>query len=133
MPTTLPNGLVIWNATPHDLHFWCRKELEIVTAPSDEVVNVKTWNDRVLETEKYELTKVSFYPTKEGRELIQRIKLEYPEALIVGSIIAADAYRGDVVASIPEQSRRYNKNNRLVRYDRFTVYEESENQNGSSE
>lgn len=95
----------------------------MVTAPSDGVLNANTKNTTVCENEKFTLTTVHFEEIRGGRRLIEQVKSTYPDALIVGSIIAANAYRGDVVASVPEQSKRYNKGVRLVRSDRFTIFE----------
>lgn len=124
----LPNGLSVWNATPHPLHFWCKGQMVVV--PSDEVINVFPWTTEKSNTGIYTLNTVAFLPTPEGRKVLDQFKTLAPDALVVGSILAAQAYPGEVVAPIPAVSDRASKakaNLRLMRCDRFTIFETSSN------
>jgi glycerol-3-phosphate dehydrogenase len=104
MPTLLPNGVRVVNLTPHELRFTF--EDGVVVAPSDGV------------------TEVVFEPMGEGWQLIRRMQQKHPNALLVGSSIAAQAYRGVVVSPVPayKGTTYAYKRQRLVRPDLFTTY-----------
>lgn len=125
MPVTLPGGVIVYNVTPHEIRFKCEKE--VIVAKSDGIVNALIENQVVYKDGRYTL--VSFKPKemKEGRQLIDAIHEECPEALIVGSIIAAQAYPEEVVSSKPFRSARFDKSNRnLVQSRLFTVFPKGE-------
>jgi hypothetical protein len=130
MPTTLATGVVVWNATPHEMHFYCGDGV-VVSAPSDTIINATPVTRRVEEHPTYHIVELHFQPLPLGEQIIREIREETPDALIVGSIIAAQAYPGEVVASVPLQSQRYRKEyaQRLVRSDRFTTYAKKESRN----
>lgn len=130
-PTKLPSGLCIFNATPHPLYFLC-EDGRVVTAESDGVINAIPSTKTVKETRQYTLNTVAFHESVSGRELIDKWKEIAPKALIVGSIVAAQAFPGEVVAPVPAQSGRgkHERSKRTVRADRFTTFKESGN-NGS--
>lgn len=131
MPTQLPSGLVIVNVTPHPLSFWCGVENGAVTAPSDAVVHGKAVVTKAIEFGTHILDTIRYVPTPEGTEILAAIKLKNPDCLIVGSLIAAQAYREEVVAPIPLRSARDGraKIDRYNRSDRFTFFEK-EDSNG---
>lgn len=94
-------------------------------APSDDVINAIPITLMVKETDQYTLNTVAFIESVEGRKILRRVKEQEPDTLVVGSIIAAQAFPGEVVAPIPAKSDRSWKRNgsfRLVRSDRFTVF-----------
>lgn len=136
MPTQLPNGLLIYNVTPHDLHFWC--EGRMVVSHSDAVVNAYPIVNKVEEGKHYTLHTHRFVSLAEGEAILNDIQEKEKnldrEYLIVGSIIAAQAYPGVVVAPKPVRSYRYqaHKGNRLNSPNDFTVYQK-ERHNGSKE
>ena len=132
MPTQLPNGTVVYNTTAHELIFWVGGNEQYVVAQPDSIINAAPQTDDVLVTSRYTLVSVKFNPIASGWEVIERIKGEKPGALIVGSLIAAQSYPGDVVASVP-----YHKSNRvlpqfkkMVRSDRFTIFPRENKNNG---
>lgn len=132
-PTKLPNGVLVFNATPHPLYFLCDEDA-VVVVPSDKVVNAIPITETVLEHEKYTLNTVTFTYSMEGKATIREFKEREPEGLVVGSIIAAQAFPEEVVAPIPTRSDRVGKRSsdmRLVRSDRFTVYTKKGTNNGS--
>lgn len=132
MPVTLPNGITIVNVTPHDLIFHDNEWGEgAITVLSDEVINAYSVNDLLETVGQIEYVTVRFVEREDGLETIERLKAQYPKALLVGSIIAAQAYREEVVAPIPwyRGHRSSNKHYRLLRPNRFTIYKK-EIQNG---
>jgi glycerol-3-phosphate dehydrogenase len=122
MPTLLPNGVRVVNLTPHELRFTF--EDGVVVAPSDGVLNALPVNQTVETNQAYSLTEVVFEPMGEGWQLIRRMQQKHPNALLVGSSIAAQAYRGVVVSPVPayKGTTYAYKRQRLVRPDLFTTY-----------
>jgi hypothetical protein len=115
---TLPNGITIFNATPHVVRFWSEGWEKPVEVETDEIVSasveeevvkvmdfppaIDNMNQRDLEqgTERITYVRTVFGPTAEGAEIISRAA-EGADLIIVGSIIAAQAYPGRVVAMTP--------------------------------
>ena len=125
MPTQLPNGLEIFNATPHDLNFWDTVTKEVTVAPSDVVINTRPQEAIVDIWNEIEFVAVEYYPEDSGLDLVRFIKAEHPDVLIVGSVLAAMAYPEDVVASIPLRGGDRLKSrttSRRVCSDRFTTF-----------
>ena len=126
MPVTLPSGLVIYNATPHPLNFALEDGKEVLTAPSDGVISADPYNQEVKRGKRYVLMTVEYGEMEEGRRMIEEIRQVHPEALIVGSVVAAQAYPGEIVSPRPYRSNRYDKSNRLIQSNRFTVFTKKE-------
>lgn len=104
----LPNGLRVFNATPHAITFWCEDWTEVVSVATDEIINARPVEtpygclqpDDAPDWENVWLVKTEFVGDDAGREVIARAR-EAGAEIIVGSIIAAQAYPGDVVAMVP--------------------------------
>lgn len=105
---TLPNGLTVFNATPHQITFWSEGWDAPISVPTDEVINanpVETPHGCLQPQQSPDwgnvwLVRTEFVGDDAGREVIARAKAAGAE-IIVGSIVAAQAYPGDVVAMIP--------------------------------
>lgn len=127
MPTRLPNGLLIYNMTPHPLHF--QTDAGIVTAPSDGRVDAVPITKEVEGNKRYTLNNVRFVADKQTLEELRKIKEAEPDALIVGSMIAAKAYPSLVVYSVPVLRSR-GQTRLLVRSDRFSTFRKAIQVNG---
>lgn len=132
MPTVLPNGTVIYNVTAHDLNFYVGGSEHCVVVPQDGIVNAAPETQDVLVNSRYTLVSVKFNPIASGWETINKIKGERADALIVGSMIAAQTYPGEVVASVPYHGSRsgHSSFKKMVRSDRFTVFQKEKTHNG---
>lgn len=125
MPVKLPNGLLIYNATAHDLAFQCKDEIVIVE--QDGIINAKI-EGSVLESHlNYDLLVNRYLPLPSGLAAIDTIRHNFPNALIVGSQIAAQAYPGEIVYPLPiargkRGDNKPDKSDRLVRSDKFIVF-----------
>ena len=123
MPTLLPNGVMVFNLTPHDLVFGTKEGQVMTTAPSDGVVNAEIVNEIVEVHTAYELTTVRYRPMRRVLKFIEETRAQYPNAVLVGSSIAAMTYRGELVAAVPVfKDQAHRKRTRLVRPDLFTTY-----------
>lgn len=108
------NGIVIFNATPHVIRFWCEGWEDLIEVPTDEVISAEVCEIAVppvlnntvepdfqlRHLENVQFVNTGFVPTTEGLEVI-KVAWEAGADVIVGSIIAAQAYPGQVVAMTP--------------------------------
>jgi hypothetical protein len=132
MPTELPNGISVFNATPHPLNFYDVKTKEVTVAESDIILNTRPIETLQERWKGVEFVSVEYRPEDNGLDLLRFIHREHPESLIVGSVLAAMAYPGEVVASIPLKGGdrlKSNTSSRRVCSDRFTIFNSQENLN----
>ena len=98
------NGVEVINATPRSIRF--QDGDKIVEIPSSVKEGEKTGPfviNASVETmpSGNHLVKSVFTPSEEGEKLIKVINAIKPDAFIIGSIIAAQAYPGKVVGMVP--------------------------------
>jgi hypothetical protein len=120
MPTKLPSGVVIYNCCPHPLSFWCGEEHGVIKVPSDGIINARPIVTVVKQKDGYALVTVTYTSTPSGESFLRIIRKSEPKALIVGSLIAAQAYPEEIVSPAPFRSSK--SEDRLNRSDRFTVF-----------
>lgn len=114
------NGLRVVNATPYAITFLGADDAVITVASAPELV----LNARMVERPVAEHL-VTTVPTgtEDGEALIAEIKAVYPDALIVGSMIAAQAYRGQVVAMTPAPGyERVAPAEKRMSTEKFTIF-----------
>ena len=90
----------IWNATPHVITFWLPGWDEPVEVAPDEVINAIPIETAWAQDGMIDLVNTRFIGNDAGREVIRRARAAGAE-IIVGSIIAAQAYPGEVYAMVP--------------------------------
>ncbi len=143
---TLPNNLTVFNATPHSITFECpdcwgegiswESDCEYchdgtIAVDPDEVISAEIV-ERVVTNPRekrglnhikdVEFVTPEFVRTDEGRKLVTGAYAAGAD-LIVGSIIAAQAYPGDVVAMVPALGyERVPPEEKRMRADKFTCY-----------
>jgi hypothetical protein len=137
----LPNGIMVFNATPHPITFWDEGwEEPVVVEPDEridasieeEIVEVRDippnlpstapFVDLIQGTTRITFVRPRFVGTPEG-ERIAREALEEGANVVVGSIIAAQAYPGLVVAMTPAPGyERKPPTEKRMRPDKFTVF-----------
>jgi hypothetical protein len=111
------------NATPHDLVMVDQDGTECTLPPSGYTLKAETSSVLLREQNGIQFFATSFsQDANTVRDLIT-IRNQYPDAVIVGSIVAAQAYPEDVVALIttPETIRAEPSKKRYYAY-RFTTY-----------
>ena len=120
------NGVCVLNTTPHPLTMQDVNG-KLITVPTSVLINAraeeKAVNDLFVET--------VFVGTPEGKETIMDIEDTYAKTgcsdqlVIVGSIIAAQAYKGKVVGLCPVPGyERVSPSEKRMRCDKFTVFTE---------
>lgn len=120
------NGVCVLNTTPHSLTMQDING-ELVTVPTSVLINAKAEEKQVDDL----FVKTVFVGTPEGTETIRDTEgtfkgTECPDRLvIVGSIIAAQAYKGKVVGLCPVPGyERVAPSEKRMRCDKFTVFTE---------
>ena len=118
---TLPNGVVVFNATPHIIRFWAPGWEEPVEIGTDEVINAYPHERIVDERDGIIFVRTDFIGDSHGRLIAEDAFLK-GATIVVGSIIAAQCYQG-VVAMIPcEGYERVPPAEKRMRPDRFTTF-----------
>lgn len=118
------NGITVVNTTPHPLTFQDSQTMELVSIPSDESMII---NAKVEEIEiRPHFVKSVFVSNKDGEIKINAIKtLLGEEVVIIGSMIAAQAYKGKVFGMTPVPGyERVVPSEKRMRDDKFMTYEE---------
>lgn len=112
------------NTTPHPITMQ-DKNGELVTVPTSVLINAKAEEKRVDDL----LVETVFVGTPEGKETIRDIEGTFKgtgctdRLVIVGSIIAAQAYPGKVVAMCPVPGyERVAPSEKRMCCDKFTVF-----------
>jgi len=114
-------GVTVVNATPHEVTFLV-EGTEIVVPPSGATLKADASDEVVGRVGDAEIVRVAFRRSAEGDAELAAIRAQHPDALIIGSMISAQAFGYPVVALVaapgherlPPTARRY-------RADRFTV------------
>lgn len=119
---TLPNGLTVFNGTPHAIRFWDESWDEPIEIEPDVLINA-TVEDRLVardvtdELVTIDFVTPSFYP--ESDEITDSLQeLRDNDIYVIGSILAAQAYPGLVFGMtpctgyerVPPEQKRMNPN-----------------------
>lgn len=121
---TFGNNVAIINTTPHSVTIQDTDGTPI-TVPSSVILNAKAEEKQVSDL----FVKTVFVPTEEGKAIIDDIKKAFKSQIgtgtlvIVGSMIAAQAYPEDVVAMTPVPGyERVKPSDKRMRCDKFTTF-----------
>lgn len=119
---TLPNGLTVFNGTPHVIRFWDESQDEPIEVDTDVIINATVSDKLVARDVTDELINIdfvtpSFYP--EGQNVVDSLQeLRDDNIYVIGSILAAQAYPGLVFGMtpcvgyerVPPEQKRMNPN-----------------------
>lgn len=121
---TFGNNVAIINTTPHSVTIQDTDGTPI-TVPSSIILNAKAEEKQVSDL----FVKTVFVPTEEGKTIISEIKKTFKSQIgtgtlvIVGSMIAAQAYPEDIVAMTPVPGyERVKPADKRMRCDKFTTF-----------
>ncbi len=122
------NGVVIVNTTPHPVTMQ-DTDGTLVSIPSDPLYLLNAATQEVQVSDLFVQT--VFLDTAKGWDLISRIKEEFLNSeyaadcklVIVGSILAAQAYKGEVAGLCPVPGyERVAPAEKRMRCDKFTIF-----------
>ena len=121
---TFGNNVAIINTTPHSVTIQDTDGTPI-TVPNSVILNAKAEERQVSDL----FVKTVFVPTEEVKAIISEIKKAFKSQIgtgtlvIVGSMIAAQAYPEDVVAMTPVPGyERVKPAEKRMRCDKFTTF-----------
>lgn len=120
----MKNAAIIINCTPHPVRFQdLTGEIITINNNSEYIINARV-EEETVEDDGIIFTKPSFVSTPEGNSIINRIKEEFDSGyIIIGSIIAAQAYPGQVCGMCPIPGHeRVAPAEKIMRVDKFTRY-----------
>lgn len=120
-------GVKVVNTTPHAIRLTDDDlALDISVQPSGALINAKADTAEVhssIDGVCYQMTK--FIADKDTVKVLKEFKLQHPDVVIIGSLIAAQAYPGLVVAMVAHPTlMRVPPQEKRMLYNRFTVYPE---------
>lgn len=118
----LPNGVTVFNATPHVLRFWDPGWVEPVEVEPDEVISAQV-SERLVDTRECGITivRTEFAGDKRGADVAVGALADGAD-VVVGSIIAARAYPGLVMGMVPAEGfERVPPAEKRMRPDKFTM------------
>ena len=119
------NGVKVINTTPHPIRLTNEElTLDVTVEASGILINAGVETIPAYSCiDNVTLQMTEFIADKETKETIQDFLSEYPDVIIIGSMIAAQAYPGLVVAMVahPDFMRVPPQEKRML-YNRYTVY-----------
>ena len=126
---TLPNGVTIYNVTPHSVRFWAEGWEEPVEVDSDFVASAKIEEREVDNDGLVSFVETRFVKNRDTERHLDSVMEhgyeEFAHFIIVGSIIAAQAYPSLVVAMTPAPGyERVPPDEKRMNPDKFTMFEE---------
>ena len=120
--TTLSNGLTIVNVTAHEFRFLMPSGTIEAVPPSGVRIDAQAEETVTIERGMAFVTPM-FVPNAAGLEALASIEAEYPNAIILGSLLAAQGYAGRIAMAIAAPGyERVPPAEKLVRSDKFTRY-----------
>lgn len=114
----------IINVTPHPLRFQSAEGEVYEVPPSGVVINARAVEESAgAHPSGAELVRTRFVADPASEEALARLEAENPGAIIVGSIIAAQAFPGRVLALVPAPGfERVTPEQKRMRDDKFTTF-----------
>lgn len=115
------NGVRVINVTPHPIRFQDGDEL-VEVEPSGILINARI-EEKIVKEGVPTFVTSTFKPDKDSEEALSKIEKEFPGVLVVGSVIAAQAFPGRVVGMVPvEGFERVPPEEKRMRSDKFTIF-----------
>lgn len=124
MPELRSGFVKIINATPHAINFRDEDGTEFEIPPCGFTINALAQNeDAGKHAAGVDLVRVRFTADQQAEACLEELERENPGAVIVGSMIAAQAFPGRVVAMIAATGyERRPPSEKRMRPDRFTTF-----------
>jgi len=117
-------GKVILNVTPHPVTMVSQEGEVYTVEPCGTLINARPVEEPAgTHTSGAELVRTRFMTDPESEEALSRLEAENPGAVIIGSIIAAQAFPGRVLAMVPAPGfERVPPAEKRMRDDKFTTF-----------
>lgn len=115
----------IINTRPHFLRFQTASGEVYIVPSSREIISAVTVEVFVKKGNNgIGLVRPEYRPTPEGWKTLKKLKEKHPNAIIVGSILTAQAYPGEIYAPVPLKGfEKVANDQKRARDDIFTTFE----------
>jgi hypothetical protein len=121
-PTRL-GAVCVVNTTPHVIRF-AVEDAVVEIPPCGILIDAQVEHETVRERDGIAYLRTSYRPSQRGLELLASLERESPRVIIVGSVIAAQAYPGRVVSLVAVPGlERVPVDQKLCRSDAFGTFE----------
>ena len=125
---TLPNSVTVFNGTPHVIQFWHPEWSDPIGVDPDTVISATVEEGPVIPDVAYahlvgavKLVNTHYVGNDEARKIIADAMRQAD--VVIGSIIAAQAYPGNVLAMVPAKGyERVPPAEKRMRPDKFTIF-----------
>jgi len=115
------------NVTPHPIVFRSENSEEFTVPPSGRMCSARPVEKEVRKENGISFVATSFEGDERGWEEIREIRAENPDAIIIGSIISAQAYPGEIVAMTPALGfERVSPAEKRMNPLKFTIFKKKE-------
>jgi hypothetical protein len=115
----------ILNATPHAIRFQDTDGYVIEIEPSGFIANATPVEEPVRIKNGIMFVRTKFVPDEKTEEELAFYEANIPGVIVVGSIIAAQAFPGRIFAMVPVKGfERVPPEEKRMRLDKFTTFEE---------
>jgi len=119
---TLPSGRKVVITTPHPVTFG-DEEQSFVIESSSVLVNARPVEEVVTNENGVTFVTTKFVGDESTHSLLRALHKECPGVIVVGSLIAAQAYPGLVHGLVPVKGfERVAPDQKRMRYDKFTIF-----------
>lgn len=118
------DGVGIINATPHEIRFLDKAGNVVSIGKSGYTLPAVPVEEIVQTVNGVTFVRTVFKPSPQGEEELRELEREYPDALIIGSIISAQAFPGKVKALVPVPGKeRVPPTEKVFLADKFTLFD----------
>lgn len=123
----LPNGIEVLITTPHSVNFYWEGDLSgnnlFIANGSGYLVNARSIEEEIGEIGPAKLITTKFVEDSETERILKELKRIKPNLVIIGSIIAAQAFPGLIYGLVPEKGfERVTPELKRMSIDRFNIY-----------
>lgn len=116
-------GRVYINTTPHPVTLRDAAGADHTVPPSGVLINARAVEEPAGERDGVQFVRTRFVADEESARILNELEKIYPGAFVVGSIIAAQAFPGRVLAMVPVPGlERVPPAEKRMRADKFTVF-----------
>lgn len=111
------------NTTPHPVVLRTPDGEDHVVPPCGVLINAQPVEEPAGERDGVEFVRTKFVADEESARALDELEARYPGAFIIGSIIAAQAFPGRVLAMVPVPGfERVPPAEKRMRADKFTIF-----------
>lgn len=113
----------IVNVTPHEIRFRGKDGTDFIVQPCGTVISAKVAEEPVATKDGVVFVTAKFSGDEEADKALQEVRANNPGAIVVGSIIAAQAFPGRVFALTPFPGfERVPVSERVMNANKFTTF-----------